>query len=251
MNDLNSDSMFGGNEVVSLADGWPSVQLANGPYNYRVLSLVAGQSHTVDGLRSYAVYCLKGEPGDAVASVGGALRQGDVLKSEGMPITLTGVQASVLLVAGIVGDVRPDQGVKIVRSADHYRVSKPWGHELWLNGEHPGFVLKEVFIRAGNRTSLQYHHFKEETNLLVSGTARLVYKASRDVSNDRVREPHLGEAPFRAPAYVHIVPEVLHRLIADTDVLLYEASTPHLDDVVRVQDDSGRQHGRIEQEHRR
>jgi hypothetical protein len=47
------------------------------------------------------------------------------------------------------------------------------------------------------------------------------------------------------------VPGILHRLEAITDILLYETSTPHLDDVVRVTDDSKRPNGRIEQEHTR
>jgi len=48
---------------------------------------------------------------------------------------------------------------------------------------------------------------------------------------------------------IDVVPGVLHRLEALTNILLYETSTPHLDDVVRVADDSMRPHGRIEQEH--
>jgi hypothetical protein len=47
------------------------------------------------------------------------------------------------------------------------------------------------------------------------------------------------------------MPGILHRLEAISDVLLYETSTPHLDDVVRVTDDSKRPHGRIEKEHSR
>jgi mannose-6-phosphate isomerase len=250
MTHSNSESMFGGNRVVSLGDGRPIVPLADGAYRYRLVSLAAGESHTVADLRSYSVFCLTAGAG-GVTLAEGVVEQGDVVKVEGPPITLTAVSASEILVAGVVNDVRPDPRIEIVRSASHYRVTKPWGHELWFNGEHPAYVLKEVFIRAGNRTSLQFHHFKEETNLLVSGTARLVYKNVDAVANENVKPTQIAETELRAPSFVHIVPEVLHRLIADTDVLLYEASTPHLDDVVRVQDDSGRQHGRVEQEHRR
>jgi hypothetical protein len=46
-----------------------------------------------------------------------------------------------------------------------------------------------------------------------------------------------------------VEPKTLHRLRATTDIYHYEVSTPHLDDVVRVQDDINRGHGRIKEEH--
>jgi hypothetical protein len=39
-------------------------------------------------------------------------------------------------------------------------------------------------------------------------------------------------------------------MIADTDLLYIEASTQQLDDVVRLQDDQKRDHGRIASEHK-
>ncbi|MBT7124990.1 MAG: cupin, partial [Gemmatimonadales bacterium] len=37
-----------------------------------------------------------------------------------------------------------------------------------------------------------------------------------------------------------IVPGTIHRMVALTDVDILEASTPHLDDVVRIEDRYGR-----------
>jgi mannose-6-phosphate isomerase-like protein (cupin superfamily) len=257
MSEAQSESFFGGNRVVSLNGGQPTVRLANGRYIYRMVSLGPAESHIVDDMGSFSVLCLSVGRGAGV-TIGGqvddvdkVLRAGDVARVERRTVVLTaGAGPGVLLVAGVREQVRDQPSIEMTRAADHYRVSKPWGHELWFNGEHPAYVLKEVFIRGGNRTSLQYHHFKEETNLLVSGTAALVYKADPAVANDDAREPDLASTTIQSPSFVHIVPGVLHRLIAESDVLLYEASTPHLDDVVRVQDDSGRQHGRIATEHR-
>lgn len=245
-----SESLFGGNRVVSLDNRERVVQLADGVYKYRMVTVPAGDSHAIDDMGSYSIYCLSAEPGGGVMLPDGVLHPGDAAKVEGTALTLQAAAETRVLIAGVRTGSGGPPSVTITRSAEHYRVSKPWGHELWLNGEHPSYVLKEVFIRAGNRTSLQYHHFKEETNLLVSGTATLVYKTASDINNDDARESHLAEAKIQAFSFVHIVPEILHRLIADSDVLLYEASTPHLDDVVRVQDDSGRAHGRIKREHR-
>ena len=47
-------------------------------------------------------------------------------------------------------------------------VSKPWGHEKWIASGKPDFkyALKEIFIKKGTRSSLQFHEFKEETKFL-------------------------------------------------------------------------------------
>jgi len=48
---------------------------------------------------------------------------------------------------------------------------------------------------------------------------------------------------------LQIQPQVVHRIEALTDTILIEASTHHLDDVVRLEDDFGRPDGKIEAEH--
>jgi hypothetical protein len=47
----------------------------------------------------------------------------------------------------------------------------------------------------------------------------------------------------------HITPGYVHRVIATTDLEFIESSTTELDDVIRLQDDNGRTHGRINSEH--
>jgi hypothetical protein len=42
----------------------------------------------------------------------------------------------------------------------------------------------------------------------------------------------------------------IHRMVAKTDLRFVESSTPHLDDVVRLQDDANRPDGKIESEHK-
>jgi mannose-6-phosphate isomerase-like protein (cupin superfamily) len=56
-------------------------------------------------------------------------------------------------------------------------VSKPWGHEKWIASGKPDFkyALKEIFIKKGTRSSLQFHELKEETNIVTKGTAALHY----------------------------------------------------------------------------
>jgi mannose-6-phosphate isomerase len=111
------------------------------------------------------------------------------------------------------------------------RVEKPWGHELlWAWGRH--YAAKILHIEVGCRLSLQYHLVKEETLLLLSG--RLLVELESQNGTMEVREAATGQV-------FHIPPGCRHRMSAleTSDVL--EVSTPELDDLVRLQDDFGRQ----------
>ncbi|HEX6135036.1 MAG TPA: hypothetical protein VFZ24_13800 [Longimicrobiales bacterium] len=110
------------------------------------------------------------------------------------------------------------------------RVDKPWGHELiWADTEH--YVGKILHVRAGHALSLQYHDRKDETMHLLRGRMRLVIGPG--VGELETIELMEGES-------VRIRPPTVHRVEAITDVDILEASTPHLDDVVRLEDRYGR-----------
>ena len=56
-------------------------------------------------------------------------------------------------------------------------VSKPWGQEKWIQqgqAEHT-YVLKEIILNEGFKTSLQVHRYKAETNYILEGNGRIVY----------------------------------------------------------------------------
>jgi mannose-6-phosphate isomerase len=110
------------------------------------------------------------------------------------------------------------------------RVEKPWGYELiWARtGRYVGKILH---INAGAALSYQYHRVKEETIYVMNGI--LTLHISEDEGAPRVIELRQGEA-------FHIVPGLRHRFEATADVDLLEASTPELDDVVRLEDRYGR-----------
>jgi hypothetical protein len=54
---------------------------------------------------------------------------------------------------------------------------------------------------------------------------------------------------LKAGVVFNVQPGYVHRVIADTDLEFMETSTTELDDVIRLQDDAGRTHGRISYEH--
>ncbi len=102
---------------------------------------------------------------------------------------------------------------------------KPWGHEELLE-HNTRYALKKIFIRAGCRTSLQYHRSKCETNYVVSG--------------DLDVERGTSMVKLAAGADFTVLPMQHHRITAVTNVTIIECSTPELDDVVRIEDDYGR-----------
>jgi mannose-6-phosphate isomerase len=111
------------------------------------------------------------------------------------------------------------------------RVDKPWGHELhWAVTER--YVGKLIAITAGRRLSLQYHDHKDESIYVIRGRLRL--HLEDDAGAMTLRE--LGPGDFaRVPVGRR------HRFEAVDDVELIEVSTPELDDVIRVEDDFGRE----------
>jgi mannose-6-phosphate isomerase-like protein (cupin superfamily) len=111
------------------------------------------------------------------------------------------------------------------------RVEKPWGYELiWaLTEEYAGKLLA---VNAGQQLSLQFHRQKDESWYLLEGVAELEFAAAGEkTTTSEVVRPG---AAFR------IRPGTVHRIRALEDVLMLEVSTPHLDDVVRLEDDYGR-----------
>ena len=115
---------------------------------------------------------------------------------------------------------------------DVRKVDKPWGHELiWaLTGVYCGKVL---FVEAGHSLSLQFHREKDESWLVQTGRAKLEL--------GEAGEKVLREEVVGAGAAFHYPPGTVHRLTALEDTMILEVSTPHLDDVVRLEDAYGRE----------
>jgi mannose-6-phosphate isomerase len=112
-----------------------------------------------------------------------------------------------------------------------FRVDKPWGHELiWAHTDR--YVGKLLHVRAGHVLSCQYHERKDETMHVLSGEVILRLWDKPD-AEPHERRMHVGDS-------VHVTPGTIHSIeaVVDSDVL--EASTPELDDIVRLSDRYGR-----------
>jgi mannose-6-phosphate isomerase len=110
------------------------------------------------------------------------------------------------------------------------RVEKPWGYELiWAETEL--YVGKLLHVKAGHALSLQYHERKDETIHLLRGEMRFLVGSSADA---------LTDVGMMEGESCRLRPGTVHRMEAITDVDILEASTPQLDDVVRLEDRYGR-----------
>ncbi len=110
-----------------------------------------------------------------------------------------------------------------------YRVEKPWGHELiWARTDR--YVGKILHIDPGHVLSLQYHNKKDESIYVLAGEIILRLQQGETLIERRMRQ---GEA-------THIQPKTIHQFEAVVASDLLEASTPEIDDVVRLKDRYGR-----------
>jgi mannose-6-phosphate isomerase-like protein (cupin superfamily) len=110
-----------------------------------------------------------------------------------------------------------------------YRVEKPWGHEIiWARTDR--YVGKILHVEAGHVLSLQYHERKDESIYVLSGEIILRLQQGDTLIERRLAQ---GEA-------FHIQPTVVHQFEAVVTSDLLEASTPEIDDVIRLKDRYGR-----------
>lgn len=110
-----------------------------------------------------------------------------------------------------------------------YRVDKPWGYELiWAKTDK--YAGKILHVEPGHLLSLQYHEKKDETIFMLKGEIIFRVQEGDELVERRMRE---GEN-------YHIMPGTIHQMEAIEPSDMLEASTPELDDVVRLEDRYGR-----------
>ena len=112
------------------------------------------------------------------------------------------------------------------------RRSKSWKNlgdaNVWI-AHTDKYAFKIIEIKAGTRSSLQYHVRKHEHIYVDAGVLQMEWE---DESGKMLTLTlHPGEVIENKPGRKH-------RAIAVEDVRILEVSTPELDDVVRVEDDS-------------
>jgi len=118
-------------------------------------------------------------------------------------------------------------------------VTKPWGREIWL-ALNDKYCYKRIEIKAGFKTSYQLHNYKLETNYIIKGNAEVWLENDAGV----VEKFYMNEGDFFT-----VLPKRKHRVIAISDIILQEVSTPEVDDVIRLNDEFNRSDGKVLEEH--
>jgi mannose-6-phosphate isomerase-like protein (cupin superfamily) len=116
----------------------------------------------------------------------------------------------------------------LVEQFDVQKLDREWGAEVIVaHTEH--YLGKVLLMNAGTKGGLQYHVEKEETFFLFSGHA---------IVRTGVEGQILEKAMFPGES-MHVPPGAVHQVEAVTACVFFEASTPHFDDRVRVEEDFG------------
>ena len=106
-------------------------------------------------------------------------------------------------------------------------IEKPWGKEevIEINDK---YMMKKLTMLKGHRCSLQLHNHKKETIYVLSGQLRIISGPDQDNLTGKIYTE--GES-------ITISPGVVHRMEGVEESIYLEASTPEMDDVVRLVDD--------------
>ena len=144
------------------------------------------------------------------------------------------IKASLEDYKEVIDKAKPDN-----LSVSNYRVEKPWGYELWLE-LNEFYAYKVIHMEKGNRCSLQSHDYKIEANYVIEGEAEVLLENDEGVMESKIYTVGTGwTVPLNKK----------HRVVAKESYTALEVSTPHLNDVVRFEDDTNRASGKIEREH--
>ena len=106
-------------------------------------------------------------------------------------------------------------------------ISKPWGSEEVIE-KNDQYMVKKLKMYQGHRCSLQYHINKTETIYVLSGILK-IYTGKNKIS--------LDEKLYYPNDSITIKAGLIHRMEAMEESIYLEASTPEIEDVVRISDD--------------
>ncbi len=116
------------------------------------------------------------------------------------------------------------------KKGEPLKIEKPWGFEI-IFACSENYLGKILFIKKGEGLSLQYHRYKDETIFVKKGVLELEIQEHPGVI--KILTMHPGSS-FR------ILPKQIHRMKAIEDCEIFEVSTPHMQDVIRIHDYYGR-----------
>jgi mannose-6-phosphate isomerase len=111
------------------------------------------------------------------------------------------------------------------------KIEKPWGYEEIIEHNN-NYVVKKLFMKKGHSCSTQYHKLKTETIIILKGILRIFI--GTDINSLEFKDYNEGDN-------ITIKPYTIHKMMGISDCLYLETSTNELWDVIRLQDNYGRE----------
>lgn len=103
---------------------------------------------------------------------------------------------------------------------------RPWGEEILLALISKKMTLKLLKIKKGGMGGLQYHRKKDECGVIISGKLKVRYDNGQGKLKSKILKK--GDS-------FHFPPGAVHQEMAITNCKIIEASTPYMNDRVRVE----------------
>lgn len=97
-------------------------------------------------------------------------------------------------------------------------IDKYWGIEDWISVTD-SYAFKRLTIQKGKTLLNHYHNIKEETFYISKGNGVITINGI---------EHHVFEGDS-----IHLTPKIRHQIYAISDLVILEASSPHLEDSIR------------------
>ena len=107
---------------------------------------------------------------------------------------------------------------------------RDWGKEELLVLIPKVLTLKKLLIKKGKKGGLQYHHKKNECGILIKGKLKLRFETKKGILKSKILSS--GDT-------FHFPPGSIHQEEALSNCTIIEASTPHFNDRVRVEEKFG------------
>jgi mannose-6-phosphate isomerase len=104
--------------------------------------------------------------------------------------------------------------------------SRDWGEEVLVALIPKKISLKILLIKKGKKGGLQYHHKKNECGYIISGKLKINFDNGKGKLTYKILKK--GDS-------FHFPPGAIHQEEAITNCKIVEASTPHYNDRVRVE----------------
>ena len=125
---------------------------------------------------------------------------------------------------------KPSKHVNVIFPVIESAGPRDWGQESILCVIPNLLSLKELRMKKGASGGLQYHRLKNECGILIEGKMLVRYDDGEGNLCEKIIEK--GQ-PF------HFPPGSVHQEEALEDCIIIEASSPHFNDRVRIEDEYG------------